>query len=613
MTPSGHKGIVPLVTLDQLAAPRAPVSPAHLSYHNGAVLNAVEVVVIFWGPEWQQAPQNALVPQLNQFFDTILASPYAEFLAEYSVPVRAIGHGRRVSTVTITSSEPGDPVPGGGRQVTDDQIRQALQGWINAGTVPAVTSNTLYFVYLPPGVTSLLNGDASCQVFCGYHFSVGNIYYAVEPYLTCAGCTYGQGDLDSLTKVSSHELTEAITNPQATFDSNDGGWWDDNLLQQGQPPEIGDICNAQVAQYAGYTIQAEWSNQQNSCVLPQELRPAAVSWGASRLDLFGLGMDRQLYHQWWGGNSWGPAPTGWEPRGGMFIASPVAVSSAPNRLDLFALGTNRQLYRQWWDGHSWGPSATGWESHGGAFIAPPIAVSSGANRLDLFGLGSDRQIFHQWWDGQSWRPGPTDWEPRGGTFITPPVAVSRGANRLDLFGLGTDRQLYHQWWDGQNWGPSATGWEPRGGTFGALPGAVSWGPNRLDLFGLGTDRQLHHQWWDGGGWHPSSTGWEPRGGTFIAPPAAVSWGANRLDLFGLGMDRQLYHQWLDGSNWRPSVTGWEPRGGTFIAPPLAVSWGPNRLDLLGLGTDRRLYHQWLDGGNWGPSRTGWEPRGGRLT
>jgi hypothetical protein len=87
--------------------------------------------------------------------------------------------------------------------------------------------------------------------------------------------------------------------------------------------------------------------------------PAAVSWGANRLDIFGLGTDNQMYHKSWDGFQWGPSTTGWEALGGVFNSAPAVVSWAPNRLDVFALGTDNQMYHKYWDGTKWGPSQTG--------------------------------------------------------------------------------------------------------------------------------------------------------------------------------------------------------------------------------------------------------------
>src|SRR5205085_1384138 len=176
--------IVPLLTPAEIAGIPALAPTAHLTYHNGPMLTAVQVVTIFWGAAWTQPAQSGLVTQLNQFFDFILTSSLIDLLAEYSVPGKAIGHGSRIATITITASEPG----GGSGQVTDVQIQQALQGWIANATIPQTTSNTLYFVYLPPGVTSILGSDQSCQVFCGYHNHINSsVFYAVEPFITCVG------------------------------------------------------------------------------------------------------------------------------------------------------------------------------------------------------------------------------------------------------------------------------------------------------------------------------------------------------------------------------------------------------------------------------------------
>ncbi|HET9017092.1 MAG TPA: hypothetical protein VFN57_15930 [Thermomicrobiaceae bacterium] len=251
--------IVPLYGEETLGpVPAAP--PAHLSYGGGPLLTAVEVVTVFWGAAWGQSPTGDQVARLNGFFDVILTSSLLDLLAQYSVAGQAIGHGRRAGSATVTGSEPGSAVAGGGRQVTDAQIQQALQGWIQEGTLPRPTANTLYFVYLPPGVTAAdSQNDRSCQTMCGYHWYVAGstpIYYAVMPYPNCAGCLGSLAEFDALTSTSSHELCEAITDPQPWT-----GWNDSSN------GEIGDICAWQTQTLDGYTVQREWSNAQGACAV----------------------------------------------------------------------------------------------------------------------------------------------------------------------------------------------------------------------------------------------------------------------------------------------------------------------------------------------------------
>ena len=245
-----QKHPIRIVPLHRPEAPTAaPATAPLLTYRNGPLLTAVQAFTAFWGSTWQQAPNSNLVTQINQFFDYILTSQLMDQLGEYSVPGKTIGHGSRVGTTVLTSPAPG-------KSVQDSAIQQLLQREIDAGTLPATDANTLYFVFLPNGVTVSQGNSASCQDFCGYHDSFGqNVYYAVMPYPGCSGCTGGSAVFDALTSTTSHELCEAITDPIPGQ-----GWYDDNN------GEIGDICAWKTRTLGNYTIQLEWSNQAGSCV-----------------------------------------------------------------------------------------------------------------------------------------------------------------------------------------------------------------------------------------------------------------------------------------------------------------------------------------------------------
>ena len=88
-----------------------------------------------------------------------------------------------------------------------------------------------------------------------FDFISGQVFYAVMPYPSCAGCTGGLSPIDALTSTSSHELCEAIT------DAIPGqGWYDDSN------GEIGDICAWKTKKIGAYAVQLEWSNKANACV-----------------------------------------------------------------------------------------------------------------------------------------------------------------------------------------------------------------------------------------------------------------------------------------------------------------------------------------------------------
>jgi hypothetical protein len=244
-TKNGSSDAIRVVPLKLPAA--RPAAAAKLTYRNGPLLTAAQVTTIFWGPWWNQAPQNALVTRINKFFDDILVSSLIDQLKEYGVSGMSIGHGARVGTFTVDQA----PAP----SVDDSAITALIQALLKAGSVPAAGSNSLYFIYLPSGVTVTSSGQSSCQAFCGYHdVASESIYYAVEPYPDCQGCLGGLAAFDALTVTSSHELCESITDPVPGQ-----GWYDD------ANGEIGDICAWQTKTLDGYTVQLEWSNSAAGC------------------------------------------------------------------------------------------------------------------------------------------------------------------------------------------------------------------------------------------------------------------------------------------------------------------------------------------------------------
>jgi len=226
----------------------APAATARLIYHDGPLIAAVEVFAIFWGDSWNAEPQAPLMQQLNDFFDYVVTSPLIDQLAEYDVQGYAIGHGKRAGSVVLTTAPPAT--------ATDEAVRAMLKDQISSNPVVVQpTPNTLYFVFLPPGVTSDLDGSTSCTSFCGYHNNDAATYYAVMPFPDCTGCQAGLAQLNALTTTSSHELCEALTDPIPGE-----GWYD------AANGEIGDICAWQTKRLGIYTVQLEWSNQQGKCV-----------------------------------------------------------------------------------------------------------------------------------------------------------------------------------------------------------------------------------------------------------------------------------------------------------------------------------------------------------
>jgi hypothetical protein len=243
----------------------------HMVYRGGPVISNVKVFTLFWSPSVEN--QSAL----DSFYGAIVDSAYIDGLAEYDTSTQKIGRGKYLGTY-VDSAAPA------GAQVNDDQVQQEIGRLIDAGQIPQPDADTLYMVHFPAGVTITMQSYASCRQFCAYHSSFthgsGAVYYGIMPDFSgaCASCGGEPTQFDSTTVVASHEVAEAITDPNigianATGDERQLGWYDD------KNSEIADVCQGQSFTLAGYRVTELWSNQQNACVADGEGSSSSCSHG----------------------------------------------------------------------------------------------------------------------------------------------------------------------------------------------------------------------------------------------------------------------------------------------------------------------------------------------
>jgi MYXO-CTERM domain-containing protein len=252
-------------------SPRAPsVSPnvtgvvqgcntPKLDYGNGNLIQNVKIYDVFYNQG------NTLKDQLTGWFTGITQSAYFDWLTEYNGGSFKIGRGSYLGLYEDTNSATTKAT------ISDKQVQTYLTGLINAKKIPAPDDNTLYFVFYPSPVTITQGGGSSCVSggFCAYHnsytISGQNVRYAVMPDQTAGGCADGCGpatdSFANTTDVASHEMIEAVTDPEVG-----NGWYDNEDNGCG---EIGDICaigTGETAVVANYTVQKLWSNKNNACI-----------------------------------------------------------------------------------------------------------------------------------------------------------------------------------------------------------------------------------------------------------------------------------------------------------------------------------------------------------
>ncbi len=204
--------------------------------------------------------------------------------------------------------------------------------------------------------------------------------------------------------------------------------------------------------------------------------PAVVSLGYPSLEVYVRGSDGHIYRRYKnvsGGvfQGW----SSWSDLGGGFNSDPAAVSWGAGRIDVFARkSSDGAIYQRTYSG-SW----SSWTSIGKPSVgigSAPAVSSWGPNRLDVFVKGSgDSLLYHKSFTG-SW----SSWAVRGDkTFVGKPAAVSWGNGRINVVVKRSNNVLWSIWYDG-SWrsfyslGSLADS--------GASPAVSSWGPNRLNVF-----------------------------------------------------------------------------------------------------------------------------------
>jgi hypothetical protein len=246
------------------AAPRARLAVEHLedrwvpavTFHGGAVLPNVEVQGLYYGSDWwTNSGYYNQTGYLEGFLNNVVHSSYMDMLnkAGYGVGRGSFDQGW-VDGTNLNKSQ----------YLSDGQIQGALVANINAGHLKAPDGNRLYVVFVEDNVAVGNSSSNSQNNFLGYHGSFGswvfppsgpwlgeyaNIRYAVVTYpggsVNNAGLWW-LSQINSMTVTTSHELAEAVTDPDPTHGWNDDGY---------QNGEVGDLANAQTVFLNGYSVQ----------------------------------------------------------------------------------------------------------------------------------------------------------------------------------------------------------------------------------------------------------------------------------------------------------------------------------------------------------------------
>ena len=278
----------------------ASVETGHLTFHGGKVLRSPDVVPVYVGPYWQTLQGKRDRARNDNAMAALVKDPgQTGIWKEYGA-----GPGTTSPSKVLVSVSH--------RDFSKEDVEALVEAQVRAGNLDAADPERVFTLVLPPGAT-LRDGEASSTAgLGGFHGNVtardGHpVYYAVVVYSQRTGNQLNGIDftgtpIDNITITESHEITEAVTDPDVglaieTGDPHYLAWYDDTtpirrrdgtavLDAFGRPMrgkgEIGDIpvLNAELegdselrsvwGRRGGSAFQTEWSNRDARAELEPE-------------------------------------------------------------------------------------------------------------------------------------------------------------------------------------------------------------------------------------------------------------------------------------------------------------------------------------------------------
>ncbi len=240
-----------------------------VTFHGGAVLQSVETQAVYLGSDWQNTSSlTTQTAQFDTYLNTLVSGQYMDMLTN-----AGYGVGRGTSTTGSIDNISLSKTSG----ITDASIQSDIQAMISSNKLQTPDANRLYVVYVEPGVVVYDGSSSSVTTFLGYHGAVGgktatgaaaDIHYAVMPYpggVNPSPSSQGFSTaFDELTVVTSHEVAEAVTDPNVNYKTL--GWYDDQ-----KNGEIGDLTRQTVV-WSGYLVQ-DVVNQNDQVISPTSTTP----------------------------------------------------------------------------------------------------------------------------------------------------------------------------------------------------------------------------------------------------------------------------------------------------------------------------------------------------
>ncbi|HEY3568718.1 MAG TPA: hypothetical protein VGP73_12355 [Thermoanaerobaculia bacterium] len=234
---------------------RSLLKATSVPYHGGGVIASPKVVLLFWGPSFNNAasPDYAYARTLQAYRNQLGSTSEWSVIHSYGINVPSnLGGG--TSDWFDTSTPP--------TNVTDAIVQSEVNKYLSSHVFD---NSTVYEVVIPKTSYSSSGASTSCGgpslAYCAYHgdFSSSghDAKYSIQPYPSCSGCKVsGWSDVQNQEHFVFGQTCNAVTNPTGT------GWYDSSGYG------VCDKCAWSPPPFldGGYGYQYVWSNVNAACI-----------------------------------------------------------------------------------------------------------------------------------------------------------------------------------------------------------------------------------------------------------------------------------------------------------------------------------------------------------
>jgi hypothetical protein len=267
-----------------------------------------------------------------------------------------------------------------------------------------------------------------------------------------------------------------------------------------------------------------------------------------RVELFAIGKDDQLYHNWQQ-TAGGVYQENWVPLGGPFSGSPSVLLNSEGNIVIFARGKiSRSLMYNHQVHNATAVFWAGWANLGGILTSGPSSVLTAESLVHVFVRGVDKGLFEK--KQVATHSGTVAWskfDGLGGLLASHPSVPTalNPVNLLEIFVRQADRAIWYK---------------KQLATTVHDADSVTWSE------------------------------WQSLGGKMSSGPAVVINVDGLIEVFSRGMNREIFVK-RQADHDSPEYHLWESLQGDSASTPNALLHPNGSLHLLFRGTDKKIYHK----------------------